>query len=255
MEVPMLKDQFLIDLKQKYIDTICEYNQDTSVETQQRDFPTKVGTVEVNVMRGKVFEKACVSTIFATVTIPGRDYQSTIQWLGVQTFPKNPLAPLFMGVFEHVSEIGKEHTPGYYDIYPTVPFDDDKAFAQKEMAAAAKKHGRSYEDLAEGYKRMFQVKEVGAGVGYGVGMAFRPEEEDFECFHDAASSIFKVYFHLVDKRKDEKPTPEQIEMMFKQRIEWVRFNFMENRFFQGGIQFGVPAESFMLHNLPPIVKF
>ena len=255
MEVPMLTNQFLIDLQQKYIETFCTYNQDKTVETRQWDFPTKVGKVEVNVMRGKVFEKACVSSIFATVTIPGRDYESTIQWLGVQTFPSNPLAPLLMGVYEHVSEIGKEHTPGYYDIYPTVPFAEDKAYAPKEMEAVSKKHGRNHEDLAEGYKRMFQVQEVGTGVGYGVGMAFRPEEENFDYFHDAASTLFNVYFKLVDRRKDGTPSPEHTSKMFKQRAEWIRFNFMDNRFFQGGIKFGAPPESFMLHNLPPIVKF
>lgn len=251
----MLTDTFLLDLKKKYIEAITGYNQGASLETRQWDFTTKVGAVEVNTSRGPVFEKACVSSITARVTIPGRDYESTIQWLGVQTFPSNPLAPLFMGVYEHVSEQGKEHTPGYYDIYPTVLFEEDRAYARKEMEAVAKKHGRTYEDLAEGYKRMFQVDAAGTGVGYGVGMAFRPEEDNFDYFHDAASSIFKVYFQLVDKRKDEKPTPEQIELMFKQRAEWIRFNFMENRFFQGGIKFGAPPESFMLHNFPPVVKF
>ena len=251
----MLTDQFLIELKQKYIDTIADYNQDKALEKKERDFTTKVGKVEVNVSRGKVFEKACISTISAAVTIPGRDYQSNIQWLGIQTFPANPLVPLFMGVFEHVSEIGKEHSPGFYDIYPTIPYVEDKEYAKKEMEAVAEKHGKSYQDLTEGYKRMFQVKEAGMGVGYGVGMAFGPEEEDSEYFHDAASSIFKVYFHLVEKRKDENPTPEQVDQMFKQRAEWVRFTFMENRFFQGGIKFGAPPESFMLHNLPPLVKF
>ena len=251
----MLTDQFLIDLKQKYIDTIAEYNQDKTVETKEWDFLTKVGKVEVNVLRGKVFEKACVSSISATVTIPGRDYQSSIQWLGVQTFPANPLAPMFMGVFEHVSEEGKKHTPGFYDIYPTIPFDEDKEYLKKEMGAVAEKHGKNYQDLAEGYKRMFQVEEAGTGVGYGVGMSFRPEEEDFNYFHDAATTIFKAYFQLVKKRNEKKPTQKQIDTMFSQRIEWVRFNFMENRFFQGGIKFGAPAESFMLHNLPPVVKF
>ena len=251
----MLTDQYLIDLKQKHIDTFCEYNQDKSVETQQCEFPTKVGQVEVNVMRGKIFEKATVSTICATVTIPGRDYESTIQWLGVQAFPANPLAPRFMGVYEHVSEIGKEHTPGYYDIYPATPFEEDRVYAQKEMEEVAKKHGRSVEALAEGYKRMFQVKEVGSGVGYGVGMAFPPEEENFDYFHDASSTMFDVYFALVGKRKDTKFSPEHLDAMFKQRAEWVRFNFMDNRFFQGGIQFGVPPECFMLHFIPPVVKF
>jgi len=251
----MLTDQYLIDLKQKHIDTFCDYNQDKSVETQKCDFPTKVGKVEVNVMRGKVFEKATVSTICATVTIPGRDYESTIQWLGVQAFPANPLAPMFMGVYEHVSETGKEHTPGYYDIYPATPFDEDRVYAQKEMEAVTQKHGRNVEALAEGYKRMFQAKDVGSGVGYGVGMAFRPEEENFDYFHDASSTMFDIYFALVDKRKDMEFSPEHLDTMFKQRAEWVRFNFMDNRFFQGGIQFGVPPEYFMLHFIPPVVKF
>jgi len=251
----MLTDQFLVDLKKKYIETITRYNQDAPLETRQWDFSTKVGSVEVNTSRGPVFEKACVSTISARVTIPGRDYPSTIQWLGVQTFPANPWVPLTMGVYEHVSEIGKERTPGYYDIYPVIPIEEDKVTARKAMEAVAKKHGNSLKDLAEGYMKMFQAKKAGTGVGYGVGMAFGPEEENFDYFHDAALEMFSIYFKLVDKRKDMKPSAEQVNEMFKQRAEWIRFNFMENRFFLGGIQFGAPAESFMLHNLPPVVKF
>lgn len=251
----MLTDPFLLDLKKKYIETITRYNQGAPLETRQWDFTTKVGTVEVNVSRGPVFEKACVSTIAARVTIPGRDYESSIQWLGVQTFPANPCVPLTMGVYEHVSEKGMEHTPGYYDIYPVIPFEEDRTYARKEMEAVARKHGKDLPELGEGYMKMFQVTKVGTGVGYGVGMAFGPEEEDFDYFHDAASAMFTVYFALVDKRKAMSPTAEHISAMFNQRAEWVRFNFLENRFFLGGIQFGAPAESFMLHNLPPLVKF
>jgi coproporphyrinogen III oxidase len=251
----MLTDSFLIALKQKYIDTIAQYNQDKTFEKKEWDFITKAGKSEINVSRGKVFEKACVSTISAKVTIPGRDYQSSIQWLGIQTFPANPLVPLFMGVFEHVSEKGEEHCPGYFDIYPTIPYDEDKEYVRKEMELIAKKHGKTYQDLEEGYKRMFQVKEPGTGIGYGVGMAFRPEESDFPYFQDASSSIFQAYFHLVEKRNSIEPSPEQTNEMFKKRAEWVRFTFMENRFFQGGVQLGVLPECFMLHMLPPSVKF
>jgi hypothetical protein len=43
--------------------------------------------------------------------------------------------------------------------------------------------------------------------------------------------------------------------MYRFRSEWVKFTFTDNRFYQGGVQLGVPAESFMLHMLPPSVKF
>ena len=250
----VLKDEFLIALKQKYIDTIMRYNQDKVLEKKEWDY-IEAGKIVVNVSRGKVFEKACVSTNSVTVTLPGRDYQSTVEWLGIQTFPANPLVPLFMGAFEHISEKGEEHWPGIFDIYPIIPFEEDKEYLRKEMGEVAKKHGKNYQDLAEGYKKMFRVKEADKGIGYGIGMAFSQEQNDFEYFQDAAASIFKAYFHLVEKRKDMKPSPEQVNEMFKQRAEWVRYTFMENRFFQGGLKLGIPPESFMLHMLPPLVKF
>jgi coproporphyrinogen III oxidase len=251
----MLTDTFLITLKQRYMDTISRLNGGKPFEKKERDFLTKAGKVEVNVNRGDVFEKACVSTINATVTIPGRDYQSSIQWLGIQTFPVSPLVPMFMGVFEHVSEKGFERCPGFFDIYPVIPVDEDREYFTKEMEQVAKRHARAYEHLLKGYLKMFQVKEAGIGVGYGVGMAFGPEENDFTYFQDSAESIFQTYFYLVEKRKSMKPTPEQIEEMFKKRAEWVRFTFTENRFYQGGVMLGVPPESFMLHMLPPLVRF
>jgi len=251
----MLTDTFLIALKQKYLDTISQLHPGKAFEKRSWDFLTKAGKVEVNSIRGDLFEKACVSTIHATVTIPGRDYQSRIQWVGIQTFPSNPLVPMLMGVFEHVSEKGFERCPGFFDVYPVIPIDEDREYFKKEMEQVMKKHGRAYEHLLQGYLKMFQVKEAGTGVGYGVGMAFGPEEENSKCFQDAAEAIFKAYFHIVEKRKKEKPTPEQIEEMFKKRAEWVRFTFTENRFYQGGVMLGVPPESFMLHMLPPLVKF
>ena len=250
----MLTDQFLLDLKRNYIEAITQYNK-VSFTKKEWDFLSKAGQVEVQVSRGEVFEKACVSNIRATVTIPGRDYQSTIQWLGIQIFPANPLVPIFMGVFEHVSEQSLDHYPGFFDVYPTIAYDEDREFIKQKMEAMTKKHGRAYQDLQQGYLKMFQVKEAGIGIGYGVGIAFEPEETNPAYFHDAASEIFKTYFPLVEKRKNQKPSQEHMELMFKQRAEWVRFTFMDNRFYKGGVQLGVPPESFMLHMLPPIVTF
>jgi coproporphyrinogen III oxidase len=250
----MLTDQFLVQIKQKYLDTITGYNA-AAFEKRQWNFLNGAGEVEVNVSRGDFFEKACVSNIRATVTIPGRDYQSTIQWVGIQTFPRNPHVPIFMGVFEHVSEQGMEHCPGFFDVYPTIAYDEDRDFIKLKMEAVTKKHGRTYSDLQQGYLKMFELKEARSGVGYGVGIAFGPEEENAACFEDTAREIHAAYFQLVDKRKDLKPAADDIARMQEQRREWVRYTFMDNRFFKGGVMLGVPHESFMLHMLPPSVIF
>jgi coproporphyrinogen III oxidase len=251
----MLTDTFLIALKQKYLDAITQYNKGAAFEKREWEFLSKAGRVEVNVSRGGLFEKACVSTIHATVVIPGRDYQSTIQWVGIQTFPANPQIPIFMGVFEHVSEQGLERCPGFFDVFPTIAYEEDRQFVKQKLEAVMKKHGRTYQGLREGYLKMFQLKEAGSGIGYGVGIAFGPEEENAPYFEDTAQEIFTAYFNLVDKRKDQKPSAEDVEKMQKQRREWVRYTFMENRFFQGGVKLGVPPEAFMTHMLPPPVSF
>ena len=102
---------------------------------------------------------------------------------------------------------------------------------------------------------MFRLKEAGIGVGYGVGLALTPEEENTQFFEDAANAIFEAYMTLVNKRKESSYTDEQVLAMDRFRAEWTRFVFSDNRFYQGGVQMGVPPESFMIHMLPPTVKF
>ncbi len=96
----------------------------------------------MHVRRGELFEKACISNIKSTVTIPGRDHQSTIECLGVQAFPKNPLVPIFNRVFENVSELGKKWYPGFFDIYPVVSFEEDEKYLKDKMGAVCQNHGR-----------------------------------------------------------------------------------------------------------------
>ena len=251
----MLTDTFLIELQQKYLNAFAPYIPAEGFDKKQWDFITRAGNVEVQTSRGDLFEKVCVSNISATVTIPDRDWQSSIQWVGVQTFPSNPLVPMFMGVFEHVDEKGLEHHPAYFDIYPVVPFEEDRNYFQEVIGAVCKKYGRTYPDLPESYLKMFQLKEAGIGVGYGVGLSLMPDEDDHDYFMDVACAVQEAYFEVVERRKNEPFSPEQLEQMNEFRKLWVKFIFMDNRFFSGGVQLGVPPESFMIHMLPPSVKF
>lgn len=251
----MLTDSFLLNLEQKYIEAFSRLNSGSPFKKEQADFTTAAGRAEVNVSRGRVFEKVCVSNISAAVRIPDRDYQSSIQWLGIQTFPLNPLVPMLMGVFERVDEKGLVHHPGFFDVYPLVPIDEDRVYLQEQIGAACRKHGRKYPDLPGSYLEMFRLKDAGIGVGYAAGISLMPDETSHDFFVDAADAIFNAYFHLVEKRKDSPFTPEQSEQMNRFRAEWVRFTFMDNRFFQGGVSLGVPPLSFMLHMLPPSVRF
>lgn len=251
----ILKNQFLIQLRKQYLETFLQYEPGRAFEQQEWNFLTGKGRVAVQVLRGGVFEKVCVSEILATVVIPGRDYESTIQWLGIQTFPVNPAVPMFMGVFENVQEQGLEHCPCYFDVYPAVSFEEDRQLLAQDMGAVCKQYGLTYPDLPEGYLKMFQLKDAGIGVGYATGMALGPEEDNLKLFEDVAYAARRSYFAVVDKRRNAASTAAHIEAMHGFRAKWVNFIYRENRFFQGGVGLGVPVESFMLHMLPPTVRF
>jgi len=251
----MLTNSFLIELKKKYFDALAPLTAGAPFEKKEWDFLNKAGRVEVNVSRGPVFAKVCVSSIFAQVTIPDRAYKSTIQWLGIQTFPANPLMPMLMGVFEHVAEEGVERCPNFFDVFPVVPIEEDRQSLQAEMGAIFKKYQRAYPDLPGSYLDMFRLKEAGVGVGYCAGMALPPKEDNFAFFRETATAIHRLYFDIVQKRRSSPYAQEHIAAMQLLRTEWARYTFMDNRFFQGGISLGVPPESFMLHMLPPVVSF
>lgn len=251
----MLKHQMLVALRKSFTDEILRYNPGHCFEQHKWEFSTHSGKVAVQALRGDVFEKACVSEITATVVLPKRRHETSIEWLGVQIFPSSPLVPILTAVFEQIQEQGHEHCPCFFDVYPVVSFQEDRLDLNKQLGAVCRKHDRMYPDLPESYMSMFQVSEPGMGVGYGSGLALSGQETNQALYADAAQALHSAYFHLVDRRKDAPCTQQQCADLAAYRAALVQFVFMDNRFFKGGVQLGVPVESFMLHMLPPSVRF
>ena len=162
---------------------------------------------------------------------------------------------MLTAVFEQVQEQGELRCPGFFDVFPVVSYQEDRLDLHKHIGAVSKKYGRTYPDLPESYMKMYQVSEPGMGVGYGIGLALSGQETNQDFYFEAARAIFTGYFQIVDRRKDTAFTQQQAAEMQTYRSEMVKFVFMENRFFKGGVQLGVPAESFIIHMLPPTVRF
>ena len=251
----MLKNEILLALKKDYADAILRCNPGKSFTQHKWEFATHSGKSAVQVLRGEIFEKACVSEIATTVVLPNREHETCIEWLGIQIYPASPLVPMLTAVFEQVHERGERHCPCFFDVFPAVAYQEDRIDLFSGIGAVCKKHGRLYPDLPESYMRMVQVSEPGMGVGYGAGLALTGAESDQVFYADAANALLHSYFHIVDKRKNIPFTHQHMEDLESYRSALAAFNFMDNRFFKGGIKLGVPAESFILHMMPPVVRF
>jgi coproporphyrinogen III oxidase len=77
------------------------------------------------------------------------------------------------------------------------------------------------------------------GVGYGIGLALSGQETDQGFYDEASQAVFNGYFQVVDRRKDSVYTQQQVADMQAYRSDMVKFVFMENRFFKGGVQLGM----------------
>jgi len=172
----MLTQPILQSLKKSFSDAILKYDHGHSFEQHKWEFQTHIGKVAVQALRGDVFEKACVSEITASVILPKRGHETSIEWLGVQIFPASPLVPMLTAVFEQVQEKGERHCPCFFDVFPVVSYQEDRLDLYKQLGAVSKKHNRAYPDLPESYMSMFQVSEPGMGVGYGAGLALSGQE-------------------------------------------------------------------------------
>lgn len=251
----MLNDPLLVALRDGYIDSFLKCEPGKRFDDRQWPIAGHQGQITVRVLRGDVLEKACVSEISAAVMLPGRDYETSIQWLSIQTFPSNPLVPMFMAIFEHMAVKGKTQYPCFFDVYPAVPCEEDRLMLHREIGMVCARHGLAYPNLPEGYCRMFKVQEAGIGVGYCAGIALGPEETNIALYTDCAHTIRNAYFSMVAKGKDKAFSQRHIEEMFRFRADWVKYTFRDNRFLQGAVSLGIPIEGFMLHMLPPTVRF
>ncbi len=251
----MLTHPKLQSLKDQFSKAILNHDPGGAFASHKWEFSTHKGKVAVQALRGDVFEKACVSEITSTVVLPKRDHETSIEWLGIQIFPASPLVPMLTAVFEQVQELGELRCPCFFDVFPVVSYQEDRLDLCHQVGAECKKYDRMYPDLPESYMSMFQVAEPGMGVGYGAGLALSGQEKDQEYYADAADAVCSAYFQIVERRKNASFNKQQIADQQAYYADMVRFVFMENRFFKGGVQMGVPTESFMMHMLPPTVRF
>jgi len=259
-------DDFFDSMKKKAIGNFTKIEGADLVE--KKIWKTPDGTAELNIIRGKVFEKVSVcrtnkiKKIPASVNVPE----------AMRDVAESKNTEVVMKVFEICSHMASPKVPignisiryrkakegrfaGGTDLSPYFPFEEDVELYRDEMKNLCKKYGKEYEPMRKKLEQNFWLKYRNEPRGGAHGIGFDVHEDEFDFVKDLLETFVKTYTLIVERRKDEPFTQEEREKQLYRRGRWVEFNLVEDEGFRFGLEMGIDPEIMVLQTLPPLVRF
>ena len=236
---------------------------DTSGDFHAKDWICPLGTVEVLMWRGQIFEKA--SAIFCdlqidtpqvlaqTLSTPP-DVMRTLV-LEINLFPANPHVPKgYVELRAHV--VGKTIFAGGTDLFPYVEEQEAIETFSSHIHQLCRNHRQDYKALRNARANFFRSKYTGRNVGSHTGIYFFwLDQEDFPFFQDMASTFFQAYAEIISKRTALHVSAQERARMLSEHGQWVQWILLEDAGTRFGLDKGIPAEALLGAILPPLAAF
>jgi len=259
-------DSFFASTKKKALDAFRRIEGADLVE--KRVWNTPSGITELNIIRGRVFEKVSLCRTDKKKKIP----ESVNIPAAMKDLGEIKNIEVIMKVFEICSHMANPKVPvgnisiryrkakegrfaGGTDLSPYFPFEEDVELFRGEMQSLCKRYGKEYEPMREKLRQGFWLKYRNEPRGGVNGIAFDVPEEEFNFVKELVETFLKTYISIVEKRKDEPFTQEEREKQLYRRGRWVEFNLVEDEGFRFGLEMGIDPEIMVLQTLPPLVRF
>ncbi len=240
---------------------------ESSDNHKKKIYERESGKTTLTIIRGNVFEKISIcrgekeKTIHPGAKLPEnmtdlKDCEGKIkmQIFEICSHMMNPKVPVGTLSIRYRSS-GGGRIAGGTDLSPYIRFDEDMELFSGRFKQICADYGKDYSALRENLKKTFWLKYRDEPRGGLAGIAFDLPMSEFPFAKSVAESFVETYFHIVEKRKNEKYAEDERTKMLFRRGRWVEFNLIEDEGFLYGLETGVNPEVMILQTLPPTVKF
>ncbi len=261
----MLSKNDVVDFLQNMIgeyEKICAtYN--PSSQISKKSFDTPMGRLDLNRSEGETFDKA--TSIYCDLKIEtppvlaeelGQEGSTAdAMVLEIHFFPVNPHIPkAYIELRANITD--KVVLAGGTDIKPYFDNEEDIKYFADAMKELCARHGKKYDELQKVRADFFKSKYSGEKVGSHAGIySFHLDAEDFGFYKDLGETYITLVKELVEKRKGQEYSKEDMEDKLKQHGEWVQWTLLEDDGTIFGLKKGIPAEALLGAILPPHAKF
>jgi coproporphyrinogen III oxidase len=237
-----------------FLDSIEKYNGTRAVET--RLFDLEKARHEVEVARGEMLEKAAWYTNQTKMADPPYVPEATWdQYFELDFHPRTPLlGQLHATVYFTYLADGGSAIAGYMDYTPGTWIDEDIVYMKTVVDNIFEENGHDVEHyrsmLYKDYHKD-RLKAACIGAAFYVRPMLEVNETNLDFVANAHETFIDAYFDVLDKRKDQSFTEEDLANQDSMRRRWLEDHLFSDPF----TMHVVPYEVWSFADAPPVVRF
>lgn len=240
------------EMTEKALDGYKRINKTDQVEHKTYEVPN--ATWDVQVVRGKILEKATVTTVTLKTKHPMTGDDTQFHALQSKVYPANPKIPILVFIIEHMIA-QDDFFSGMMDVISPVPVEEDLSFLGAEMKKVAEKHGEDYEPLRDKGAQIFKLEQWEKPINAGVGIHNPTTKERVEMIKEEGRVWLSSYLKIVEKRINEPFTDEDVERMNAIRARILEYYYLGDISLPEAIKLGIPLEAINLMLLAPTIHY
>lgn len=227
-------------------------NKTDRVEHKRWEVPA--GSWEVNVVRGKILEKATTSRIVLNTKNPLTNEDTRFNVFQVKIYPASPKIPVMLFNMEN-RVAGEDIFAGFLDVAPAAAQKDDLKFLQAKIRKVAEKYGQDYEALRAKLKDMYRMESWDKAINAEIGIRLELGSDRAELVREAGLLWLESYFEVVEKRKREQFTEKQSSLMYAVRARIMEYYLLKDISVKVAQKLGVPLEALSLAHFAPAIRY
>jgi coproporphyrinogen III oxidase len=240
--------------KKFFLDTVERFNGSTVLET--RLFDLEKARHEVSVARGEVLEKAGWYTNQTKMADP--PYVPEAVWdhyFEMDFHPRTPLlGQLHATVYFTYMADGNSAIAGYMDYTPGTWVDEDIAYMKRAVDEVFEQNGHDVEHYRQMLYKDYHKEKLKAaciGAAFYVRPMLKINETNMSFVESAHETLVNAYLDVLDKRKDQPYTEEDLANQAAMRKRWLEDHLFSDPF----TMHVVPYEVWSFADAPPVVTF
>ena len=237
-----------------FLDKIEKYNGSREVET--RVFDLDKARHVVSVARGEVLEKAGWYTYQTKRADPPYVPEAIWdQYFEMDFHPRTPLlGQLHATVYFTYLADGGSAIAGYMDYTPGTWIGEDIAYMKRAVDAVFEEHGHDVEHYRQMLYKDYhknRLKAACIGAAFYVRPMLEVNDANFNFVRAAHETMVDAYLEVLDKRKKEVFTEQDLEKQAGMRRRWLEDHLFSDPFTMNV----VPYEVWSFADAPPTVQF
>ena len=245
-------EDYYTQLREVALKGFTRLNKTRKVESNNWELP--VGSLEVNVTRGEVLEKAATCRIRLKTKNPATGEDTRFDVFQIKTYPTFPKIPILL--FNMENRVAKKDTfGGFLDVAPVATTQKDLNFLNAAIVKVTEQHGADYEGLRRKIIDVYKMDRWDHAVNAAIGMRLELTKEQCDLVKEAGLKWLESYFTIVAQRAGEPYTKEEEILMYSVRARIMEFYILKDMSFQVIQKLGAPLDAMSLVHFAPTIKY